>query len=369
MSSDSRVILKRLNHIWYSHSDIDWTRNFLRDFGMQQVAQLGDRYYFKGYGDLPYIYVAEKASSGSRGMFKGAAWEAESKEELDKAAKIPGASSIVKLEGPGGGLCVTIPDPWGIPFRVVWGQDLVEPQVPRDVTKPINQGTVDVESKPRPAGVFQRFPHSDVVPVHKLGHYVLNVPSYVKAKDFYLKHFNLTPSDIMTIGKGGRESGAFLHLDRGKEHVDHHSIYIQDGPPNDTEPTLHHSAYEVFDLDHEFRGHENLLRKGYTLAWGVGRHVLGSQLFDYWHQSGDGFNVEHYADGDLVNDTTPVGIHAISEGPPSEEHLSTWAPKFGETFFASQPADLIKKQLSVGSDSVSSVLPQPISLLPAEIAA
>ena len=32
--------------------------------------------------------------------------------------------------------------------------------------------------------------------------------------------------------------------------------------------------------------------------WGIGRHVLGSQLFDYWFDP-DGFEYEHYTDGDV----------------------------------------------------------------------
>ena len=32
--------------------------------------------------------------------------------------------------------------------------------------------------------------------------------------------------------------------------------------------------------------------------WGIGRHVLGSQLFDYWYDP-DGMEFEHYTDGDL----------------------------------------------------------------------
>jgi hypothetical protein len=32
--------------------------------------------------------------------------------------------------------------------------------------------------------------------------------------------------------------------------------------------------------------------------WGIGRHVLGSQLFDYWYDD-DGFEFEHYTDGDV----------------------------------------------------------------------
>jgi hypothetical protein len=81
--------------------------------------------------------------------------------------------------------------------------------------------------------------------------------------------------------------------------------------------------------NNQFRAHEFLLSKGWELAWGVGRHILGSQIFDYWHHSDD-FNVEHYADGDLVNEDTPVNTHAIKLGPPKEEYYMAWGPKFQE---------------------------------------
>ncbi|CAD6585166.1 MAG: hypothetical protein CYPHOPRED_002982 [Cyphobasidiales sp. Tagirdzhanova-0007] len=345
--TDNRVMLKRLANITYSHADIEATRKFLHDFGFTEVAQIGDRYYYRGYGELPYIYVAEKAEGG-KAVFLGAAFEAESKVELEKASKLKGASEIKKLDGPGGGYIVTIPDPWGVPFHVIWGQQLVESLVPKDPTKPTNIGIANVNIKARPAGDFQRFDNSSIVPIHKLGHVVLEVPSYLEAKEFYVKQFNLTPSDILKMpGEDGPEIGAFLHLDRGDERVDHHSMYFQPSLTGLKVPQIHHSAYEVFDVDHEFRAHEELKAKGYTSAWGVGRHILGSQLFDYWHQSGDGFNVEHYTDGDLVNEHTPVGVHTVDVGgPPSARTFSTWGPEFGEKFLTFAPIGFIPKAVT-----------------------
>ena len=40
--------------------------------------------------------------------------------------------------------------------------------------------------------------------------------------------------------------------------------------------------------------------KGYTPSWGVGRHILGSQVFDYWYTP-DKFMIEHYSDGEFPN--------------------------------------------------------------------
>ena len=44
-----------------------------------------------------------------------------------------------------------------------------------------------------------------------------------------------------------------------------------------------HSAYEVVDVDALGMGQRVLREQGYKHAWGIGRHILGSQLFDYWN--------------------------------------------------------------------------------------
>jgi hypothetical protein len=62
------------------------------------------------------------------------------------------------------------------------------------------------------------------------------------------------------------------------------------------------------------------MAKGYRPAWGIGRHILGSQVFDYIFMPDD-FMIEHYSDGDLVNCNTPTG--KILAGPQS---LAIWGP-------------------------------------------
>ncbi|TAQ83069.1 hypothetical protein B7494_g8605, partial [Chlorociboria aeruginascens] len=69
-----------------------------------------------------------------------------------------------------------------------------------------------------------------------------------------------------------------------------------------------------------------LAAKGYNSVWGVGRHILGSQIFDYWWDT-SGFMCEHYADGDLVNETTPIG-----RGLAGDESLVVWGPDVPSTF-------------------------------------
>ena len=67
-------------------------------------------------------------------------------------------------------------------------------------------------------------------------------------------------------------------------------------------------------------GHHFLEDQGHKLCWGVGRHVLGSQIFDYWFDPHK-FVVEHYADGDLVNCETEVSHIQAGKG-----NLAIWGP-------------------------------------------
>ena len=47
-------------------------------------------------------------------------------------------------------------------------------------------------------------------------------------------------------------------------------------------------------------GHDWLKEKGRRHEWGVGRHILGSQIFDYWRDPW-GHTLEHWTDGDLLD--------------------------------------------------------------------
>ena len=136
---------------------------------------------------------------------------------------------------------------------------------------------------------------------------------------FYTQHFNLVPTDFLYIEKEGRKDNVaiFAHIDRGKDSVDHHTLFMM---ANETSH-VHHCSFEVHDFDTQKLGHYWLAEKGYKSVWGVGRHILGSQIFDYWWDT-TGNMVEHYADGDIVNDETPIG-----HMPARNESLAIWGPE------------------------------------------
>jgi catechol 2,3-dioxygenase-like lactoylglutathione lyase family enzyme len=158
------------------------------------------------------------------------------------------------------------------------------------------------------------------VPIHKLGHSGFVVDDLDTEIGFYCRHFNFKPSDVVA-GAGRDENQVFMHIDLGKTYTEHHAFIIARpfGPLKAGKP--HHAAFEVESMDTTFIGHEHLGSKGHKPFWGVGRHIEGSQVFDYWFDP-DGFMVEHYADGDLVNENKEVGF--VPTVPHHE--MNNWGP-------------------------------------------
>ena len=95
--------------------------------------------------------------------------------------------------------------------------------------------------------------------------------------------------------------GAFMRCDRGDKPADHHTLFLAQlpGPLG-----LLHAAFEVANLDDLMLGHQHLKAKKREAAWGVGRHIMGSQVFDYWKDP-FGNELEHWTDGDLFTAADP----------------------------------------------------------------
>ncbi len=84
------------------------------------------------------------------------------------------------------------------------------------------------------------------------------------------------------------------------DYVDHHAFFCIRGDKNG----LNHLSFEAADIDDVMVGHEHLEKKGYQHMWGIGRHLIGSQLFDYWADPWGRVH-EHWADTDVLNASIP----------------------------------------------------------------
>ncbi|OAL05585.1 Glyoxalase/Bleomycin resistance protein/Dihydroxybiphenyl dioxygenase [Phaeosphaeriaceae sp. SRC1lsM3a] len=317
-NDDSRLRLKATAYVIYYHKDLAQAREFLLDFGLSIARETpGKEVHFAGYGEEPFVYIARQSDGDS--YFGGAAYEVESQAELERASALQYATEITSLDAPGGGEFVRLTDPVGHHVYLVHGQSKNKPQPPKLEKLVINYE----DEKPR-KGKFHRFQPGPAL-IHRWGHYGVTYPdgTYQQMYDWYTQNLALAPSDVVL--DDGKPVTCFFHIDRGLEFTDHHAFFFKRAK-GDANPTVAHSAFEVHDFDIEQLGHNFLMSKGYENCWGVGRHVLGSQVFDYWFDPSK-FIVEHYADGDLVNSQTVVSH--VQAGPQT---LKVWGPPVPEVF-------------------------------------
>ncbi|OOQ89749.1 oxidoreductase [Penicillium brasilianum] len=317
-SKQSRIQLLKTAFVVYNHENLDKAKAFFLDFGFDVAFEKpGEEIYFKGYGSEPYIYVARKAKTSS---FGGAGYVVDSLADFEKALKVPGASAVIQLEpNAGGGQQITLTDPFGHKVHLIWGWQEKRPEAMK-----LEKLVVNYEDEKPRKGRFQRF-RPGPAPVHRWGHYGVTYPEgqYQTIYDWYTQTLSLAVSDI--VFKGDKPTTCFLHIDRGVEYTDHHAFFFKKAKPGES-LNVAHAAFEVHDFDIQQLGHNYLTSKGHKICWGVGRHVLGSQVFDYWFDPSR-FVVEHYADGDLVNQNTPIA--KVQAGPQA---LSIWGPPVPEVF-------------------------------------
>ena len=289
------IKVKDIAFVRFGAPDLEQMERFLGDFGLVVTARANDVIYARGTDPSPYLHVTERGEPG----FRGVAFEAASAEDLEAVARLEGASTVEKIDAPGGGRRVRFTDPDGYAVEVVHGRELLAP-LPVRSASPYNRGT----ERPR-KGTLQRVQAGPSC-VKRLGHAVVRVANFRRSEDWYKSRFGFVSSDEVFLGPEENVITAFMRCDRGPEYTDHHTfLCIGVG-----EPGFDHAAFEVEDIDAVMLGHDHLKNAGYTHHTGVGRHILGSQVFDYWKDPW-GHVVEHFTDGDLLNDQNATALHGV----------------------------------------------------------
>ncbi|KAI9367625.1 Glyoxalase/Bleomycin resistance protein/Dihydroxybiphenyl dioxygenase [Aspergillus egyptiacus] len=321
-NTPGKVQLNRISHVYHAHPDLDKFDAFAKDFGFVEASRDNDTIFYRGYGKDMCVYVATQSPDG-QAHFNGIAFVAQSEEDFVKATKLAGALGVSPYKGPGGGQFVTVESPSGTKVHVLWG--VQERAVPRkaETATEVHKGAYNTALEKSRKGSFQRFKIGPAM-VHKLGHVGYVTSLFDDDVAFYTQLFNFVPSDVLFEDHDGQEVDAltFMHLDHGPEYVDHHTVFLSRAPAGfQGRHRMHHCSFEVEDFDTQLLGHEHLLSRKWTPIWGVGRHILGSQIFDYWKDP-SGFAIEHYADGDVVNVDNETG-RSRSEGAAS---MYIWGP-------------------------------------------
>lgn len=274
-----------LAFLMWSKKDLRPTERFLRDFGLHTVSLTHDKLVARGTGDAPAIYVATR---GARDAFAGAAFAMSDDTDLAIYKKEYGGIDLRPEDIPGGGRGVEVLDPAGRKVWLLQGQKRVAPLPCRAPVTALSNNPWKAARVNAPL----RTP-IEAARVIRLGHFVYQTVDFVGLAQWYIRLLGLIPSDVQYLADGSPNL-AFCRLNLGDVPADHHTLVFVGA----IEEKYEHSAYEVTDLDALGQGQQVLRAQGHRHMWGIGRHILGSQLFDYWHDP-EGFELEHYADGDV----------------------------------------------------------------------
>ena len=307
----SIIKVEDVESVRFGAPDLSRMRTFLIDFGLFDAEDVGDGVLrMRGTGDAPFVHETVQGKPGLCAV----TLRAKSLADLHRLAEAEGAA-ISRPTAPGGGSVVALTDPNGFTVEVV-AERARAPLRPHGVRALWNTMTGRHRS-----GEAKRVAAGPATVV-RLGHVVLGVNDTRESWEWYHHRFGVLMSDEVQAPNGAM-AAAFIRCDRGDDPADHHTLNFAAIPGKP--PAFHHAAFEVADLDDLMAGHEHLKRAGYQHDWGVGRHILGSQVFDYWKDPW-GHRVEHWTDGDLFTAATPANVTDLSvmlgqqwgPGPPAD---------------------------------------------------
>ena len=276
------IKIEDIAHVRFSAPDLAEMARFLEAFGLTTETAADGALYARGAGATPFVHATRQGEPG----FTAIGFRAESLTDLERLAEAEGVATE-PLDAPGGGRMLVLTDPDGRRVEVVAGQT---PVAPRPVPTAATRNTAADHPRARTTVRLAEGPSTVV----RLGHAVLEVRDFRTSEAWYKARLGLLTSDEIEAAPGFA-IGAFLRCDRGDAPTDHHTLFLLQSPKG---PGFNHAAFEVAHLDDLMCGHEHLKRDGRTAAWGVGRHILGSQVFDYWKDPW-GHELEHWTDGDL----------------------------------------------------------------------
>lgn len=293
---------RRLAYLMFDRPQPAHAERFLKDFGLHTALKGDDEIYLRASDDNAFCYRIRKTDKAG---FAGFGFEVADRVALQALAQLPGASAIEDAPYPGGGQRVRLTDPSGFRVEAICGQQRIAPLPNREpLSFNFNRQAVRINDCQRPP-----VKAPDVL---RLGHVVLEVADFQATSAWYTQHFGLIPSDVQVLPDGS-PAVVFFRLDLGDTPADHHTLAMAQG----FMPAYSHSAYELVDADAVGMGQRVMREKKWQHAWGIGRHILGSQIFDYW-QDPWGAKHEHYCDGDLFTAERPMGVHPVSRHAMSQ---------------------------------------------------
>jgi catechol 2,3-dioxygenase-like lactoylglutathione lyase family enzyme len=157
---------------------------------------------------------------------------------------------------------------------------------PRIVASPAEQEPTNGPGRPgRANGRAPAIERTNKVRPRRLGHVVVGSLDQEASQQFFTRGIGFKVTDHVA------GMASFMRCS-----TDHHNLLVQQAPLN----FLHHTAWEVDDVDEVGRGASAMLQEHPERhVWGLGRHHIGSNFFWYLKDPAGNFS-EYYADLDCI---------------------------------------------------------------------
>jgi catechol 2,3-dioxygenase-like lactoylglutathione lyase family enzyme len=298
--SENQMSLHRLTSVTAGVPNLDASREFYRDFGLAE----GESGHFSSRFGGEQLVLVERPQRGVLEIGIGCHDEddigrtaaALAKAGLESAA----VESVVRAREPVTGLAVRV-------------------EVADEIKQEVSAAHVENSHGARPR-LNRRAPGIiDPEPARprKLGHVVIGTPDRAATQDFFLRVLGFR----LTDQRG--DHMAFMRCS-----TDHHNVAVSQAPRH----FLHHTSWEVDDIDQVGQGAGNLLAVDPARhLWGLGRHFYGSNYFWYFRDPA-GHYAEYYSDMDEVTDGEVWSIQTAGQrggakawGPPMPKYFgSPW---------------------------------------------
>ncbi len=245
---------------------------FTRTWHLQVVARTDNALYLRGAGSDHHLLALHHAPGAARILH--ITLRARSLNALSLAAQKTVAAGgrvlapTAPLAEPGGGQAMTLTDPDGRVFRLVYEDEQLD--------------TIDAPDMPL-----------------RLAHVVLNSSHVENTRQFMETALDFSMSDRTRIM-------AFMRCNN-----DHHSVALGDTDNN----ALNHIAFLMPDIDAVMRGGGRMQEAGFPIEWGPGRHGPGDNAFNYFIGPFD-LVIEYTAEVEQIDDSYQTGQPSDWTWPP-----------------------------------------------------
>ena len=245
---------------------------FTRTWHLQVVARTDNALYLRGAGSDHHLLALHHAPGAARILH--ITLRARSLNALSLAAQKTVAAGghvlapTAPLTEPGGGQAMTLTDPDGRVFRLVYEDEQLD--------------TIDAPDMPL-----------------RLAHVVFNSSHIENTRQFMETALDFSMSDRTRIM-------AFMRCNN-----DHHSVALGDTDNN----ALNHIAFLMPDIDAVMRGGGRMQEAGFPIEWGPGRHGPGDNAFNYFIGPFD-VVIEYTAEVEQIDDSYQTGQPSDWTWPP-----------------------------------------------------